>query len=198
MMKRLVPLAATCLIALSQPALARDSGAYLGAGFADGTLITACTNTTSACNSFSGNAQDSGHLRLIGGYDFNKFVGIEAGWSALGTYKVRDVTASMDVGTVKASAFTLAAKAGYKFASGWSAFGRLGLASVETQYTAGSGVPLTISASQRSTGIIFGLGGQYDFNEKIGIRASRDVVVFSDSGYTGAMGSNNILAIFRF
>ncbi len=198
-MKRLNLLAAACLIVISQPALARDSGAYLGAGFSDGTLISACTNTTSACNSFSGNSQDSPHLRLIGGYDFNKIVGIEAGWSALGTYRVRDVTASMDVGTVKVSAFTLAAKAGYKFTSGWSVFGKFGLASVQTQYSAASGgVPLTISTSQSSTGIIFGLGGQYDFNERIGIRVSRDAVVFRDSGYTGAIGSNNILAILWF
>jgi len=130
-------LIATCLICLSLPALADDSGFYMGAGFANGKL-SACTNTTSSCDTFKRNSQDSGHLRLIGGYDFNKYFGIEAGLSGLGTYEVQD-TSGINAGKVKASAVTLAAKGGYVFPKGFSVFGKLGLARVKTKYTASPG-----------------------------------------------------------
>jgi OOP family OmpA-OmpF porin len=193
-MKRFVFIAA-CLVCLSQSALAEDSGIYMGAGFANGKL-TACTNTTSSCDTFSRNAEESGHLRLIGGYDFNKYFGIEAGLSGLGSYKVQD-SAGVNVGTVKASAVTLAAKGGYVFPKGFSVFGKLGLASVNTKYTADPG-PLIINTNQNSTGLVVGLGGQYNINDMVGFRLFTEIVTYKDDGYTGAVGGTTLMAVFKF
>jgi OOP family OmpA-OmpF porin len=193
-MKRFVFIAA-CLVCPSQSALAEDSGIYMGAGFANGKL-TACTNTTSSCDTFSRNAEESGHLRLIGGYDFNKYFGIEAGLSGLGSYKVQD-SAGVNVGTVKASAVTLAAKGGYVFPKGFSVFGKLGLASVNTKYTADPG-PLTINTNQNSTGLVMGLGGQYNINDMVGFRLFTEIVTYKDDGYTGAVGGTTLMAVFKF
>lgn len=193
-MKRSVFIAA-CLTCLSQPVFAEDSGIYLGAGFANGKL-SACTNTTSSCDTFSRNSDDSGHLRLIGGYDFNKNFGIEAGLSGLGTYKVQDA-AGVNVGKVKTSAVTLAAKGAYVFPKGFSVFGKLGLASVNTEYTANPG-PLTINKDQNSTGLVMGLGGQYNINDMIGFRLFTEIVTFKDDGYTGAVGGTTLMAVFKF
>ena len=193
-MKRSVFIAAS-LIGLSQPALADDSGFYLGAGFANGKL-SACTNTTSSCNHFTRTSEDSGHLRLIGGYDFNTYAGIEAGLSGLGSYKVQD-TAGFNVGTVKVSAATLAAKGSYAFPHGFSIFGKLGVASVNTKYTADPG-PLTINNDQNSTGVVVGLGGQYNINEMVGFRLFTEIVTYKDDGYTGAVGGTTLMAVFKF
>jgi OmpA-OmpF porin, OOP family len=184
-----------CLACLTQSALAEDSGIYLGAGFANGKL-SACTNTTSSCDTFSRNAEESGHLRLIGGYDFNKYFGIEAGLSGLGSYKVQD-TSGFNVGRVKASAVTLAAKGSYAFPHGFSVFGKLGLASVNTKYTADPG-PLTINTNQNSTGLVMGLGGQYNINDMVGFRLFTEIVTYKDDGYTGAVGGTTLMAVFKF
>ncbi len=192
-MNRLLMLAAA-LICLAQSARAADTGFYVGAGFANGRL-TACNNTS--CNNFSANAQDSGHLRLVGGYDINRYVGIEAGLSALGSYKVRNPSGST-IGTVKASAFTLAAKGGYKFPHGFSVFGKLGLASVRTQYTADPGWTLAMGADQTSAGVVLGAGGQYDLNDVIGFRLFTEIVTYKDEGYTGAIGGTTLMAVFKF
>jgi OOP family OmpA-OmpF porin len=194
-MKRSV-LIATCLISLSLPALADDSGFYMGAGFANGKL-SACTNTTSSCDTFKRNSEDSGHLRLIGGYDFNKYFGIEAGLSGLGTYEVQD-TSGFNAGKVKASAVTLAAKGGYVFPKGFSVFGKLGLASVNTKYTANPGWTLAGSADQNSTGLVIGLGGQYNINDMAGFRLFTEIVTYKDDGYTGAVGGTTLMAVFKF
>lgn len=193
-MKRSIFIAA-CLVCLSHSALAEDSGIYLGAGFANGKL-TACTNTTSSCDTFSRNSEDNGHLRLIGGYDFSKYFGIEAGLSGLGSYKVQD-TSGFNVGTVKASAVTLAAKGSYAFPHGFSVFGKLGLANVNTKYTADPG-PLTINTNQNSTGLVLGLGGQYNINDMVGFRLFTEIVTYKDDGYTGAVGGTTLMAVFKF
>jgi hypothetical protein len=185
-----------CLVCLCQSALAEDSGIYLGAGFANGKL-SACTNTTSSCDTFSRNAEESGHLRLIGGYDFNKYFGIEAGLSGLGSYKVQDTT-GVNAGTVKASAVTLAAKGGYAFPHGFSVFGKLGLASVNTKYTADPGWTLSGNANQNSTGLVMGLGGQYNINDMVGFRLFTEIVTYKDDGYTGAVGGTTLMAVFKF
>ena len=195
-MKSVLIAAAMSLFFISSSATAADSGIYLGAGFASGKL-SACDNTTSSCNTFTANAQDSGHLRLIGGYDFNKYFGIEAGLAEMGTYKVQN-TALVTVGTVKASALTLAAKGGYAFQSGFSVFGKLGLASVRTKYTADPGWTFTGNPDQNSTGVVFGFGGQYNFNRTLGIRLNEEIIVLKDDNYTGVVGGVNLLAILKF
>lgn len=182
------------LICLSQSALADGSGVYLGAGVANGRL-TACNNTS--CNHFSANSQDSGHLRLVGGYDFNKYIGIEAGLSGLGTYKVQN-TAGSTVGTVKASAATLAAKGSYPFPHGFSIFGKLGLASVRTEYTADPGLTFPMGTDQKSTGLVIAAGGQYNLNDAIGFRLFTEIVSYKDDGYTGAVGGTTLMAVFKF
>ena len=186
----------TCLICISQTAVADDSGFYVGGGFANGRL-SACTNTTSSCDTFSRNSEDSGHLRLIGGYDFNKYFGIEAGLSGLGTYEVQN-TSGFNVGKVKASAVTLAAKGGYVFPKGFSVFGKLGLASVNTKYTADPGWTLVGNGDQNSTGLVIALGGQYNINEMVGFRLFTEIVTYKDDAYTGAVGGTTLMAVFKF
>lgn len=187
--------AVALLTCLSQTALAEGSGFYVGAGIADGSL-TACS-TTGTCTNFTASSQDKANLRVIGGYDFNKFIGIEAGISQLGTFKVKN-NALTTVGSSKISAVTLAAKGGYKFQSGFSIFGKLGLANVSSQYSADPGWTFTGNSNQSATGLLMGLGGQYNFTDMIGLRLNIEFIGYSDSTYTGGVGGTNLLAVFKF
>ena len=194
-MNRFTLALAASAICFSQAARAGDSGAYLGVGFADG-LLTACTTATSNCNYFSVKSNNSVNPRLVGGYDFNKYIGIEAGLAGLGSYEIQDSYGS-NVGTVKVNAATLAARGGYKFPHGLSVFGKVGLAVVKTQYSPASGWLLIGNNNQQSTGGVFGLGWQYDFNNSVGIRMSLEAVTFQDDGYKGTVGGTNLMAIFK-
>ncbi|MBI4809541.1 MAG: porin family protein [Nitrosomonadales bacterium] len=193
-MKRSVLIATVSLLCIAQPALAGDTGIYLGIGGANGKM-SSCVNTS--CNYYDTKSEDSGHLRLVGGYDFNKYIGVEAGLSGLGSYKTQNAAGTV-VGTVKVSAFTLAAKGGYVFPHGFSVFAKLGLASVNSKYTADPGWTLVGSADQNSTGLVLGAGGQYNLNETVGFRLFTEIVSYKDDAYTSAVGGTTLMAVFKF
>ncbi len=195
-MNRLALLFTASVLCLSQPVRAEGSGTYVGAGMSVSQL-TACNNATSTCNNYTVDSQNAVSPRLIGGFDINRYVGIEAGWSRLGTYKVRDALGVTTIGTVSLSALTLGLKGGYKFHTGWSVFGKLGLAEVWSQYTPGPSWTLAMNNSQRSTGYVFAIGGGYDFDEGFGLQLSSETVGYNDAGYHGSTGTAVVTAIFR-
>lgn len=193
-MKRSVSIATVSLLCLALPAQAEDSGGYMGIGVANGKM-SSCVNT--ACTYYSDNSENGGHARLIGGYDFKKYIGVEAGLSGLGTYKIRDNT-GVPAGTVKVSAVTLAAKGTYVFPHGFSVFGKLGLARVYSEYSADPGWTITGNANQKSTGVVIGAGGQYNINENVGFRLFTEIVSYKDDAYTSAVGGTTLMAVFKF
>lgn len=197
-MKRSLFIAATSLICLSQPALAVDSGAYLGAGFSTNSMTSSCADGyfSGSCNDPSTGSKDSSHLRLVGGYNFDKHFGIEAGFSDLGTYRVKD-NAGVPVGEFKATAFTLALRGGNTFSNGFSIFGKLGMASVRTEYKVQPSWTLAGSANQRSSGVVGGVAGQYDINETVGFRVSLEVIQFTDAEFENATGGVGLMAVFK-
>lgn len=140
----------------------------------------------------------------MGGYDFNRIVGIELGWEDFGgsdVYSPPSVGGSTVIGSENNSALTLAAKIGYRFQDGWSVFGKFGVAQVWTAYRPGPGWTLTIPNHERSWGMVTGLNVRYNVNDMIGIRLCSEVVVFSgnSASYNGAgvsmFASNSLLAV---
>ena len=197
-MKRSFLIAATSLLCLSQSALADDAGGYLGAGFSTNTMTSSCADGyfTSNCNDPASGPKDSGHLRLVGGYNFDRHFGIEAGYSNLGTYRVKDNT-GVPVGEFRATAFTFALRGGNTFSNGFSIFGKLGIASVKTKYKAQPSWTLTGGASQRSSGVVGGVAGQYNINETVGFRVSLEVIQFTDAEFENATGGVGLMAVFK-
>lgn len=173
---------------------ATDTGMYMGVGVADGSL-TACP--AGNCVDFTENSKEAVHGRILVGYDFNRFIGVEGEYSDFGTYKVKNAN-SLFVGSVKANAFSLAARGGYKFNFGLSVFGKLGLASVNTRYSADPGWMFVGESNRRTTGGLFGIGVQYDFNDFVAIRGVVEATGFDDGVYSGAFGGTNLIGIFRF
>lgn len=197
-MKQTLSIAALSLLCLSLPALAEDEGqAYLGVGFSSNSMSSICADGYfSSCNNPSSGPKDSGHIRLVGGYNFDKHFGIEAGLSDLGTYRVRN-NSNVVVGEFKASALTLALRGGNTFSSGFSVFGKLGLASVRTQYTVQPTWTLVGGTDQRSSGLVGGVAGQYDVNKIVGIRVSLEVIRFIDAEFDNVAGGVGLMAVFK-
>jgi hypothetical protein len=197
-MKSLFLIAATFLLCLSQSAQAENSGIYVGAGAASASISSGCANNTfSRCmNSSSDSKNKSAQLRLIGGYDFDKHFGIEAGWSELGTHRVQNFS-GLNVGEFKASAVTLALKGGNTFSNGFSIFGKLGLASVQTKYTNVPSWKLVGSANQQSTGLVSGLIGQYNINDTVGFRVSMEMIEYTDAEFSGIATGVAMMAVFK-
>ncbi len=197
-MRRTLLITATSLICLSQSAQAADTGGYLGAGFASGSISTACADGIfSSCNTPSNNPKGGGFTRVVGGYNFDKHFGIEAGFSDLGTYKVHNAS-DVNVGEFKASAVTLAVRGGNTFSNGFSIFGKFGLASVNTRYTVNSGWTLVGDANQRTNGYVAGVAGQYDLNGIIGFRVSMEFIKYTDSEFNVLAYGPSLMAILKF
>lgn len=200
-MKSLFLVAAILLLCLSQSAQADNSGPYLGGGFsATGIMNSSCANagffSSCAGNSPSNGPTSGTPFGLVGGYDFNKHFGLEIGLAQLGTYTVQGAS-GMVVGDFKASATTLAMKVGGTSASGLSVFGKFGLASVNTKYTALPGWAFAGSANQRTTGYLAGIGMQYNVNDIVGFRVSLDIINYSDAVFSVFMRNVSMMAVFK-
>lgn len=197
-MKPSLSIAALSLLCLSLPALADDEGhAYLGVGFSTNSLTSSCSDGYfSTCNNPSSGPKDSGHVRLVGGYNFDKHFGVELGLSDLGTYRVRN-NSNVTVGEFKATAVTLAMRGGNTFSNGFSIFGKLGLASVRTQYKVLPAWTLVGSTDQRSSGFVGGVAGQYDVNKIVGIRVSLEMIKFTDEEFENVAGGVGLMAVFK-
>lgn len=198
-LSKLTAAASLLCLSLSSAALAAEnSGFYLGAGFASNDLTSSCPDGYfSSCPSPSSGPKDDGHYRLVGGYDFDKHFGIEAGLSNLGTYRVRNSGGSASIGEFKASAVTLALKGGNTFSNGFAIFGKLGLAQVRTQYSPLASWTLVGSTDQKSSGFVGGVYGQYNINEHVGFRLSMEVIKYTDEEFGNFIHGIGLMAVFK-
>lgn len=198
-MKRLILSAALSLACLSQSASADGfSGPYFGAGVTSNTLYSSCaTGYWTSCNDPSTGPKDSGTFQVIGGYNFDKHFGVEATYAKLGTYNV--LHAGANVGDFRATAYTLALRGGNTFANGFSIHGKLGLSNVTTNYSVRVPANWTLngSASQRSSGFVGGVAGQYNINETVGFRASLDLIKYTDSEFNNIVSVIGLSAMFK-
>jgi hypothetical protein len=197
-MNRLTLIATVSLSCLPLSALADDGGAYLGAGFSSNSMTSSCADGyfSGSCNDPATGPKDSVHLRMVGGYDFDKHFGIEAGYSDLGTYRVKDHS-GVPVGEFKATAFTLALRGGNTFSSGFSIFGKLGMTSVKTEYRNLPSWTLSGGQTQRSSGVVGGVAGQYNINASVGFRVFLEAIQFTDAEFENAVGGIGLMAVFK-
>jgi hypothetical protein len=106
------------------------------------------------------------------GYDFNANVGVE-GEASIGI--VDDDGAELDNGV---GAFVIGR---LPFANGWSAHARVGYQSLEAE------------GGAEDDGVAYGVGGQYDFNDRFGVRA--DYTRLSGDFDTDQFG---VTAVYKF
>lgn len=98
---------------------------------------------------------------VLGGYTINQNFAAELAYVNFGSFD------NAPNSTVKSSALSLSAVGSYPINDMFSLFGKLGVAST-TLKTTGAG-------SDSETDVTFGVGGQFNFDKQIGMRAGYDV-----------------------
>jgi OmpA-OmpF porin, OOP family len=129
--------------------------------------------------------------RVFGGYQFNKYIGAEAGYAGLGKFSVK--------GTVNGSPFTASAKTdGYTLAlvgtlplnDKLAFFGKMGGIRSKSKATA-SAANVRLTDSGHNNGSLVGAGIKYSFNPQFALRleAERFGLGDGDSVYLYSLGA---------
>ena len=187
MKKAVILLAAFSAFAGAQEqAVEKDvSGFYLGGGFGTTTYDDDVSGSTLETNDST--------FKLIGGYQFNRIVGIEAQYT-----KYSDVTAPGSPYALEPSAISIAANLGYTFDSGWRPFGTVGLAQMS--------IDVPFAKNEDETALRLGAGVEYTpaSLEHLNFRVAYEVDTFSiDTGFpdydvTFQLGSFYAGATYKF
>ncbi|MEF8705555.1 MAG: outer membrane beta-barrel protein [Candidatus Accumulibacter sp. UW27] len=148
------------------------------------------------------------------GYQFNPYIALEGGYIDFGKFKqsatiVTPLTGSLS-GDVKADGWFINAIASYPVGAGFSLFGRVGTVRTTTKSSlsatgafagalAAAGADLSDSESEWNWR--YGLGVQYDFTPRVGMRLGYDRT--ADVGKENTTGESNIdtwllSVLFRF
>lgn len=111
-----------------------------------------------------------GAITIGGGYNFNNYFGVEAGFTNTADSTITTYGFINSKETLKSSATQLAAVGTFPFNEHFSMFGKLGMANTKVDYSYSS-FGTTASASATKSNVMFGIGGQYNFNKRWGLRA---------------------------
>ena len=134
--------AAAMLISAGALAQARELGFYAGASIGSADL----------------GPDDDTALKVFGGYQINRTLAVEFGYTDLGDVAVIGATA-------KANAWELVGLAQFPVGNRVSLYGLLGLAKVDSERSV-----LGVRTSEDSAQLTIGFGGQYDFSPQLGVR----------------------------
>lgn len=159
-MKRIVT---TALLTgfVAAPALTANAGAFIAIDLGAGRYSDA---TVSGGN---GESYDNpGFASIAGGYHFTPNLGIEAAFSVFGDSTAEYPNATT---TLKTSVFQVAAVGTYSFNEKFAVFGKLGVAGISAEES-GTAAAASLSGNGDSTNFMFGVGGQFNFNQHWGIR----------------------------
>lgn len=133
----------------------QDAGWYIGGGIGQA--------KPTRVNCLAGSCDDKDIAwKLFGGYQLNRMLAAELGYTDLGDVRSSGAGATADA---TSKAWELVGLAGVPVADRFSAFGKLGL------YRAASKQTGTVAASKTNTGATFGLGVRLEVNRNLGVRA---------------------------
>jgi OOP family OmpA-OmpF porin len=156
----LTVLALASAVAFAGPALAQDSGFYIGGALGQSEIKGACSGLPPGV---SCDEEDTG-WKIFGGFQFNRHLGVELGYANLGEASASGlgVTATAEV-----TAWDLVAVGSLPIMDRFSVYGKLGLFLADAEVTSNVGV----SSDESESGITFGVGLRYDFTRNLGLRA---------------------------
>jgi OmpA-OmpF porin, OOP family len=104
--------------------------------------------------------------RIFGGYQFNRHVAVELGYSTLGEASISLAGARA---TVEAKAWDVMAVGILPVADRFSVYGKLGWFKADTDLS--TNIPGTANGSDSSSGLTYAIGVGYDFSKNFGLRA---------------------------
>jgi OOP family OmpA-OmpF porin len=147
-------------MAFTGPALAQDTGFYAGLHIGQSKAKDACEDLTS-CDD-----KDTA-WKILGGYQFNRHLAVEIGYTDLGEVSATDLGATV---SIESTAFEVVAVGIFPVANQFSVYGKLGMYRGDTD-TSVSDPGGSASGSESNTDLTFGIGVRYDFTRNLGVRA---------------------------
>lgn len=179
---------------------ATHSSNSLDQNYFDDSLSANGATGLSSTDSGSGN-----QWRVQGGYRFNPYLALEAGYIDFGktTYKA-NYTGGSAQGSLKAGGADMAVLASLPINDEFSVFGKAGLVYANVKSSLSAGAPAGLASGDTSANVfrpLFGLGANYKLTQNVDLRADYDHVSgLGDSGKTGKMDSNmfSMGAVYNF
>ncbi|HEX6550269.1 MAG TPA: outer membrane beta-barrel protein [Gammaproteobacteria bacterium] len=168
-----------------------DAGQAHFAGLTNGLTLPAgvTSHTSDNDNSF----------RISGGYQFNRYFGVEGGWVDFGSAEL-DLTSTSPAGTgsgkIKAHGLFVVGTGMYPFTDQWSVFGRFGTIDGHKDFTwSGTGSLAGLGSNQSSTDwkLTYGVGVDWMFHSNWSARAAYDQ--YANIGNHNKTGEDNINVI---
>lgn len=120
---------------------------------------------------FAGSCDDTDvGWKIAAGYQFNQYFGAELFYSDIGEADAEGVIgATAATADVDIDGFGLALTGAVPLGEKFSLIGRVGIYSWDADGSGSAGA-VTISADDDGTDMVYGIGGQYDFTDRLGLR----------------------------
>jgi len=177
---------------------AGDSGWYLGAGVGvstesglDGIDTTLAGYGITSSSTVSGTPTA---WKVFGGYQVNKYFGVEGAYADLGQFTINSSVTPAGTGTATwqpNNVWSLSAVGYLPIMDQFSAFGKLGVAYSNVNFTYSDTNANAISVSNTTTSPLYGLGLKYDFTDHASVRGEFERYQnLGDSSVTGQSSVN--------
>jgi OOP family OmpA-OmpF porin len=205
-----------CLAAaglLASPALlAQDAGWYAGgnvgqsaATIDEGRIRSGLNNQVLVVSGFSEDDRDTGY-KLFGGYQFNRYFGLEGGWFDLGSagFNASTTPAGTLSGNIRMRGLSLDAVGTLPLGERLSLLGRIGMAHTRTRGSFASTGAVTMPypatrTSDSSVGLKLGLGAAWRLNDAWSVRGEVERFRVSDTvGNKGHVDLFSVGLVYRF
>ena len=201
---------ASLAVIASSTALADEAGWYGGANIGrssatidDPRITSGLASTGLATTSIANRDRDSSY-KIYGGYQFNKYIGLEGGYFDLGKFGFTANTlplGSLD-GNIRLRGFNLDAVGTFPLSEKFSALGRVGINNAQARDTfRGTGAVNVANPnpSKRDTNYKLGVGVQYAFNDALAMRGEIERYRINDAiGNRGNIDVFSLGLIYRF
>ncbi len=205
-------LGVAALVVIASPfAMAANSGWYVGGNIGqseatidDKRITRSLLDIPVTTVSVDDDESDVGY-KLFGGYQFNRYFALEAGYFDLGKFSFTATTTGPDgtlKGDIEINGVNLDAVGFLPFGEKFAAFGRVGVNYADAQDSfSGTGAVTVLdpSPSERGTSYKFGLGLQYAVTESFGLRAEAERYRIDDAvGNKGDVDLYSAGLVYRF
>lgn len=201
---------ASVAAATSTCVLADETGWYGGANIGrssatiDNARITSGLASTGLATTAIANRDRDTAYKIYGGYQFNKYIGLEGGYFDLGKFGFKANTLPLGTldGNIRLRGFNLDAVGTLPLSEKFSALGRIGInnAQARDSFTGTGAVNVTNpDPTKRDTNYKLGVGGQYAFTDALAMRAEMERYRINDAiGNRGHIDVFSVGLLYRF